>query len=263
MIRAVTKKINMVSNRQKRALLIIFSAFLLVMFIPDSNAKTLSDSTFAFKLEVEPQWSLSKDPTDAGINYLRDDTRQRKAEISIRKITIDTISLMEESEYAKVYFLSNLIIARGLGTVQLWDSSKSLMVGDLRAYDLFAHYKVNVGGTTKWYAEYARWCSRDTFVFELTVISDDLNEIKNNKSYYINKLNAISVWIPGQQIKTSIFIPFAPVSVKITGNELWWFDLAGRKFDPVHVKQKSSASQIILRNGKSMHVISRSTDARD
>lgn len=262
MISVLTKGSTIVCNRQERSHLFEYIVFFLMIFFFDIDAKILSDSTFAFKTEIESQWSLSMDPTDTGIYYLRDDTRQRKAEISIRKISIDTISLMEESEYAKVFFLSNLIIARGLGTVQLWDSSKSLMVGNLRAYDLFAHYKATVGGTTKWYAEYARWCSKDTFVFELSVICDDLNEIKNNKSFYIGKLNAISVWIPGQQLQTSIFIPVTSVSSKTFKNDLLWFDLAGRKINQVHINQKSSASRIIIRNGKLMHVITGSTDAR-
>ena len=258
----LTEVITIIAGSQRRSLFIKILSFFLSILIFEANAKILSDNTFAFQIEVEPQWSMISDPSDSGIYYLRDDTRERKAEISIRKIAIDTISLVEESEYAQVYFLSNLIIARGLGTVQLWDSSNALKVGDLRAYDLFAHYKTNVGGTTKWYAEYARWCSKDTFVFELTVICDDLNEIKNNKSYYINKLNAISVWIPGQTVHTSIFVPAAAVSGKIFEKNLVSFDLAGRAINPVHVIQKSAASRIVLRKGKSMLVITGSTDAR-
>jgi hypothetical protein len=232
----------------------LFFLFVLLCIFPAAtsvSSSTHSDTTFAFRIEIEPQWKLAYEVKDTGLYYLRDETKQKKAEFDLRKIKVDTISILAESEYAKIFFLSSLTIAHKLGTVMNWDSTPSLSVGNLRAYDLFAHYKSIKNGVTKWYVEYARWCSQDSFLYELTIISDDLDEFKNNKQYYMGMLNSIQVWAPGHAPVTSDHNKTQTFILKKTGNENEAaFDISGRKLSPILLSRRCNASQCEISNKK-------------
>jgi hypothetical protein len=227
-----------------------FAFTFILLLVTIVSSKTLSDTAFAFRLEIEPQWKLSYETKDTGLYYLRDETKQKKSEFDIRRIKIDTIAILEESEYAKLFFVSSLTIAHKLGTVIDWDSTPSLAVGNLRAYDLFAHYKTTKNGVTKWFVEYGRWCSQDSFLYEITIISDDIEEFKNNKQYYMSILNSIQVWAPGHAPIVTRRDIVRTVAINRKGTEKYAiFDVSGRKLKPVvYQSRKIGVSQCEIFN---------------
>lgn len=233
--------------------------FKIVLLIPliqftgvsDSFAKTLSNTSFAFKAEVPAQWVLSK--VDSNSFCISDESKQLTAKIYLQRTWVDTISILEQSEYAKTYFISNLSVARSYGKVINWDTSTNLRVGPLRAYDLYAHYKPATGNTNAtWYAEYGRWCSKNHYLFQITVFSNDTNELDTYIEDYISLLDSISVWDPDQQIVRS-YTPVERHSSLVSFHQKksdCLFDLCGRKTSLTKLQGAHDVSRCIIVNGK-------------
>jgi hypothetical protein len=227
----------------------ILFQFILYACVSGPFAKTLSNTSFAFKAEVPVQWVLAK--VDSNSYCISDESKQRKAKIYLQRTYVDTISILEESEYAKTYFISNLSVARSYGKVINWDTSTNLRVGTLRAYDLYAHYKPSAGSTT-WYAEYGRWCSKNHYLFQMTVFSNDTNEIDTHIEEYVSLLDSITVWDPNQQVvrsnspanHLSPAITFQPVK----SDRL--FDLCGRKMSLIQIPGMHDISGCLITKGK-------------
>jgi hypothetical protein len=238
-----------------RYYLYILKVVILIQFIQyagisDSFAKTLSNTSFAFKAEVPVQWVLSK--VDTNSYCISDESKQRKAKIYLQRTYIDTISILEESEYAKTYFISNLSVARSYGKVINWDTSTNLRVGQLRAYDLYAHYKPSGSSSSIWYAEYGRWCSKNHLLFQITVFSNDTNEIDTHIEEYVSLLDSIMVWDPDQQIVRSNS-PAKRISPAMTFQQIKsdrFFDLCGRKMSIIQMPGVHDVSGCLITKGK-------------
>jgi hypothetical protein len=202
--------------------------FSIVLFAMVSNAVTLCDSSFAFRVQTEYSWTAEK--IDTLTHCLSNSST--KTQIFIERIQVDTFSFLTEREKAQVYFLSNYVVAKQTGMVQYFDSTKNVLQSGLPAYEMFAYYKGVDDKASIWWAEISRWCCKDNIVFQLTVLGDTA-DVKKNYTTYNSLLKSIDVWIPSEApTPTNTYKKnIAPVAMKSFSNKEI-YSLDGRRISP-------------------------------
>lgn len=154
-------------------------------------SEEILDDSFSIKATLDNTWKY--DSIDSVTRFLYDDSRFFKSYIYIEKIPINESIVLEDDEYAQMYFLTNLSIAKQFGTVQYYDTSTSIKQGTVRAYELFAfYYKDTTNGMRITWAELGRWSKKGKHIYQITVLGDT-TDIVNNLSQYQNIINLIHI----------------------------------------------------------------------
>ncbi|HEX3019266.1 MAG TPA: hypothetical protein VHP36_03145 [Chitinispirillaceae bacterium] len=200
----------------------------------------ISDSTFAFQVQIGSQWQLAyTDTENTCFLFNRDNDETR---IYIEKKTVDTVYGLKDQDYARIYFFAvySLIEQQG-GKVKFYDTSTAIKIGDLRAYELCSFRKDPEG--ILWFGEYSRWCAQGGFVYEITFLGDTL-DIKENRNQYKALFNSFLVWYPDaatRLMKSDHRSIQTPSFVKE-----YAIDLTGRKIKRLRYLNQKTASGIYL-----------------
>lgn len=199
------------------------TCFLFACIISKCCCTVFEDKSFAFKASVESEWKLEN--IDSVRQCIYNANSSVKTRIYIERIEVDTISVISNDECAQMYFLANYAVAKQNGIIQYFDSVPTLRQGALRAYEMFAYYKDN--NNTRWWAEFSRWCAKEKYVFQITVLGDT-GDVNHNFDKFKKVVDSIEVWLP--DVMTMVdksFITEVPLkpAVKYDG----YFDLFGRK----------------------------------
>lgn len=215
----------------------LLSLIILTSFV---SSTVLTDIGFSFSAQVEAEWNLEKINSTTLCIYNSDISKKTK--LYIERITVDTISVFKDEECAQMYFLSNYAVANQYGIVQYFDSTTSIRQGTLRAYEMYAYYRDAVNGTNQWWAEYSRWCAKDNYVFQLTVLGDTA-DVNRNIMRYKNMLDGIQVLPPPTKINRPLLHRFAQQQ---TSKAVYVYDLFGRKINNNFAPKRNAATGCLV-----------------
>lgn len=228
---------------------------LMIAGVASAEMKVFTDASFPYRV-ISPSTWVEKEKNDS-LFVLQDMTEGKKTRLKLTRYNIDTSVIKDTTNWSCVNYIVNHDMANRLGNVIWDDTSRSVRIGDLRAFELCAFYTQELGDEVVKWAELCRWTERNNYGYCIELVGDTLDLMNNflqENSSYMALMDSISIM---ELAATGTMRPQTQYRMTILRSRgvAEWYDLLGKRTLPPTLGR----SALLLRNREKVLLLRKSS----